>query len=265
MYVNNISERSSSRVLQRPGQTKHSKQRITLTRRTFSPSHSLLASVYVCWVAGGNQSINLFGGSDEPVEQPQRRTGRRQQQDITPSIGSQPVAVEQPKPSFTSHTSSIGSVFNDAAPASASGNSAQQTIAQVNAPFGQGSKEVAAAGVPPAAAAPRVNNIWGNDDDQPQRSSTRVLRGPGGGSSGVAGALGGAAGSTQPEAEQRRPAGGYRANQTSANSPFSSEPEPQRSSTRVQQQPGGGGNGNILSCKPLTAHTAQHNTSQHTA
>ena len=209
----------------------------------------------VC-VGGGNQSINIFGGSDEPVEQP-RRTGRRQQQDITPSIGSQPAAVVQPKPSVTSHTSSIGSAFNDAAPAPASAATPQQTVAAINAPFGQDTHEQPAAGIQPApAAGARVNNIWGSDDDQPQRSSTRILRGPGGSSSGVAGALGGGD-ETKPEVQPKR-IGGYRANQTSANSPFSSEPEPQRSSTRIHHPPGSGGNGNILSCKRTEHCTPPH-------
>ena len=128
------------------------------------------------------------------------------------------------------------------------------------APFAQGTSDRVAAGSQPAAAAPRVNNIWGSDE-QPQRSSTRVLKGPGGGSSGVAGALGAA---EEPEVAQRR-TGGYRANQTSANSPSSSEPEPQRSSTRVQQAPGGGGNGNILSCMTTHTQTQTHADEQYNA
>jgi len=202
MYQNNISERSSSRVLQRPG---------------------------------GHQSINLFGGSDEPVEQPKQRTGRRQQQEITASIGSQ--AHNQAIQQSQQQQQQARQSSNDSAPAPTNNNT-------YTAPYGQDTQQ------PPQSAAgnaaPRVNNIWGGDD-QPQRSSTRVLRGPGGGSSGVAGALGGPAAGTQAEPEPRRTGGGYRSNQTSANSPFSSEPEPQRSSTRVNQAPGGGGNGNILS------------------
>ena len=153
------------------------------------------------------------------------------QKEITANVGA---VVEQPKPSFTPHTSTIASVFNDnVAP------SQPAAVAPLQAPFASDSKGSAAQ--PAAAAAPRVNNIWGGDDGV-QRSSTRVLRGPGGGSSGVAGALGGAGGEPEP-----RKTGVYRGNQTSANSPFSTEPEPQRSSTRVKNAPGGGGNGNILS------------------
>ena len=141
------------------------------------------------------------------------------QKEVTANVGSAPVVPDQSKPSFTSHTSSIAGVFNDSP-----------------------SDPTPSTSSPPTTA-PRVNNIWGGDDSQ-QRSSTRVLRGPGGGSSGVAGALGGA----EPVEQVRRTGVARGAgNATSANSPFSNQPEVQRSSTRVNHAPGGQSNGNILS------------------
>jgi len=196
MYVNNIAERSSSRVLQRPG---------------------------------GQQSFNIFGGADEKESEQPKRTGRGRVQ--TPPEQAKPTnttTTETAKPSLNSHSSSIGAVFNEEANTKAA------------------STAVAAVVQPP----PRVNNIWGSDDDVVVKSSTRVLRGPGASSSGVAGVLSENASvsnsaSSPTAASQARD---NRKNQTSVNSPFSTEPLPQRSSTRVAQAPGGQqSNGNILS------------------
>ena len=158
------------------------------------------------------------------------------QKEITGNVGSAPIVPDQARPSFTPHTSSIASAFNDSPP-----SSAPVQTKPLQSPYGSDSTPTP---TPAPTAAPRVNNIWGEDDTQ-HRSSTRVLRGPGGGSSGVAGALGGAA----PVEEVRR--GGVARgnnNATSANSPFSNaQPEVKRAGTRVAQAPGGGSSGNILS------------------
>ena len=185
-------------------------------------SHSPLSPIcsptpFPLSLSGGHQSFNIFGGDDTPTTDPQppaSRGGRRAAKEVTANVGSAP--IEPARPTLTPHTSSIATVFNDS-PAPAAAAASQSTT-------------------------PRVNNIWGSDDTT-QRSSTRVLRGPGGGSSGVAGALGGD-GPAEPEG---RKTGVYRGNQTSSNSPFSSEPQVQRSSTRVREAPGGTGSGNILS------------------
>jgi len=64
---------------------------------------------------------------------------------------------------------------------------------------------------------------------------------PGGSSSAMADALGGG----EAPVHNSRP-GAYRANQTSAASPFSNDPAPVRSSTRIHHAPGGQSS-NILS------------------
>jgi len=121
MYHNNISERSSSRVLQQPG---------------------------------GRQTYNIFGGSDEP-EQPQRKgRGQVNSQNASTESGQQP---QQAKPSLTSHTSSIGQVFKEEENVSVPAVNVA-AASSVQAPFAQDNVEQPAAG---SRASPRsVNNIW---------------------------------------------------------------------------------------------------------
>lgn len=199
MYVNNISERSSSRVLQQPG---------------------------------GRQSHNIFGGDDQP--EPVQRGGRRGVQQPS-SIGQPPAQQLEPVAETSSN-----------APQVAAGQRKSEDERPVQ------------------RQARAVNNIWGGDDDVQQKPSTRVNSRPGGDSNGVAGALS----STDNGAPQIR-ASAARANMTSANSPFSSDPmpvveskaaanrakqaaeeanqpAPVRSSTRVMHAPGGQSS-NILS------------------
>jgi len=202
MYVNNIAERSSSRVLQRPG---------------------------------GAQSFNIFGGNED--EAPQQRTGKR-------------LGPQQPAATAASNHPQVPGAAA-AAPAPAPVVPASSDAAHAPAAFTDASNtkavpvEIApAASAPPAkpVAAHRtsVNNIWGSDE-QENKPSTRVIKGPGGGSSGVAGIFGGADAAPAPQTAR-----GNRSNQTSANSPFATDSAPAagQSNARPQQQRGGG---NIIS------------------
>jgi len=204
MYVNNIAERSSSRVLQRPG---------------------------------GAQSFNIFGGNDE--EAPQQRTGGKR---LGPQQPAATAASNQPQVPAAASSSAVPApvvpASSDPTPAPAAFNDASNTKA---AP---GRDTAPPASAPPAkpVAAHRtsVNNIWGSDE-QENKPSTRVMKGPGGGSSGVAGIFGGADAAPAPQTAR-----GNRSNQTSANSPFATDSAPAagQSNARPQQQRGGG---NIIS------------------
>jgi hypothetical protein len=170
MYHNNIAENSSTRVAAPPG---------------------------------GKQSFNIFGGSDDHVEEPQRGRGRRQQQEpqtFTP--------VEPTRPVRSPHDSTNLFVADPI--------TAPTRDVKVVSPYAGDAPEAAVQNKP-ARAAP-VNNIWGSDDVQ-NKPSTRVLNRPGGGSAGVSAVFGG------DDTTSQRPSSkdGARSNATSANNPFSGE------------------------------------------